>query len=152
MLYNLYKPKSLLVILLIKLLIIGHIFMAVFISTNAFADLIGDNLWWFTDAKFSADGYSDLINQAYSIIYFTAVYIVYLFILILTLTAHDLDSVAIWIVQYVKRQVCSFNNLLSQIALNLESFLVALRNPVQLKISNFALRQAQVASSYLPFV
>lgn len=148
---NLYPPKSILVMLLIRLLIIGQIFMLVSVSTDAFADLMFDNVW-FTDAKFSLDGYSDLINHVYLIVYFISVYFIYLLMLFIKLTTNDLDMIYVPIMQYLERLVIKFCNLLQLLELCKTKVILLLRNAIHTKTNHFDLVNAELAASFLPFV
>lgn len=148
---NLYPPKSVLVILLIRLLIIGQFFMLACVSTDAFADLMFDNIWC-TDAKFSLDGYSDLINSVYLIVYFISIYFVYLVMLLIKLTTNDLDLIYTHIMEYLKRLVIKICNSHGMLEICNTKVMLFLRNALQVKTNHFDLLNAELAASFLPFV
>ena len=145
------QPKSVLVILFIRLLLLGQISLFMSVSVDACADLITDGLWW-SDFNFSIDGCSDLVNSVYLILYFIAVYIVYQFILFLFITSHDFDIKFLAVIQFLKRFITSFSKLLKVMILAQVTFLCSLHLFSQLEFNSFRVMQVQVSASYLPFV
>jgi hypothetical protein len=121
------------------------------VSTDAFADLMFDNIWC-TDAKFSLDGYSDLINSVYLIVYFISIYFVYLVMLLIKLTTNDLDLIYTHIMEYLKRLVIKICNSHGMLEICNTKVMLFLRNALQVKTNHFDLLNAELAASFLPFV
>lgn len=137
--------------LLIRLLIIGQACMLLSVSMDAFTDLLSSNTWLF-DNDLSLDGYSDLVNEVYWILYFLASYIIYLIILLLTLTVHDFDNDLLLLVECLKRNLHTFNKLSTITYLSKLYYSRVKHNPLFIITGQFRILQSEEASSYLPFV
>ncbi|RTL10759.1 MAG: hypothetical protein EKK54_09940 [Neisseriaceae bacterium] len=148
---NHHPHKSEWVQLLIRLLIIGQLLMLLLFSSDACSDMLTDASW-FCDSKAMLDGSLDLINEFYTILCLVAVYIVYQFMLLVNIISHDYDAELIALDEFLHRLVNSFNPIRTLVAISKPLYLLIFRLQRLLKIHNFRLVNAEIESSYLPFV
>ena len=111
---NHHPHKSEWVQLLIRLLIIGQLFMLLLFSSDACSDIFTD-VSWFCDGKAMLDGSLDLINEFYTILCLVAVYIVYQFMLLVNIISHDYDAELIALDEYLSRLINYFNPIQTQV-------------------------------------
>lgn len=143
--------KSEWVHLLIRLLIIGQLLMLLLFSSDACSDMLTDASW-FCDDKAMLDGSLDLINEFYTILCLVAVYIVYQFMLLVNIISHDYDAELIALDEYLSRLINYFNPIHILAAMSKPLYLLVYRLQRLLKIHNFRHFNAEIESSYLPFV
>ncbi len=148
---NYHPHKSEWVQFLIRLLIIGQLLMLMLFSSDACSDMFTD-VGWFCDGKAMLDGSLDLINEFYTILCLVAVYIVYQFMLLVNIISHDYDTELIALDEYLNRLVNSFNPIRILAVMSKPLYSIICRLQLQLKINNFRLINAEIESSYLPFV
>lgn len=148
---SLAKPKANFSMFVVRLLVVVRFCLLILVSFDACTDLIPANLW-VLDSDLSFDDSSDVLASftlPTSLIVFCIIYLVALY---LSLTQHDFDFRSILLTRCLDKFSHTFNRLSVIFSLSRISYLIKFYYSINFKTMCFRLAQAQLASSYLPFV